>query len=144
MAMFRRLPVLAGLTAAMISFTSQDANADKTCLVSKFQYVNNGGYVAKNFTIRNSNAKDDRGGEASLGEQKTMTLKEQNGIVEGREIWLEYVIVVAGNEFITCRKDSTKLIFDSELGNTWNYKSKGTTSDGNRCRFGDNDCISPN
>jgi len=134
---------IATIFVLTIATGTLSAHADKTCLVNKFQYSNNGGYVTKNFVIRNNNAKDNRGGEISLGETKTMVLKEQNGIVEGREAWLEYVITTGTNEFISCRKDGTKLVFDSARGNTWNYKSKGTTSDQNRCRFADNECVKP-
>lgn len=119
------------------------AHADKTCLVNKFQYYNKGGYIAKNFTIRNQQTGDERGGNAGLSEVETLVIKEQAGIKEGDEVWLEYVISDIINEQISCRKNDTKLVFDSANGNTWNYKSKGTTSDGNRCRFGDNECIKP-
>ena len=132
-----RLLIALALTSGFVL----PAQADKTCLVKKFRYTNDGGYVAKNFTIRNVNAKDKRGGQLSYLDSKTWTLKEQNGIVEGREIWLEYVIASGVNEFQSCRKDGTKLVFDSEKGNTWEYKSYGTTSDGNRCRFASNECI---
>ncbi|MEM7327246.1 MAG: hypothetical protein AAF437_00825 [Pseudomonadota bacterium] len=135
-----RSAVLSSLAVAIVPLA---AHADKTCLVSKFQYYDKGGYIAKNFTIRNQQTGDERGGNAGLSETLTFVIKEQAGISEGNEVWLEYVVVDVINHQISCRKNGTKLVFDSARGNTWNYKSKGSASDGNRCRFGDNDCIEP-
>jgi len=137
--MIRTAAILA-LTVSLGSFT---AHADKTCLINKFQYYNKGGYVAKNFTIRNQKNGDERGGNATLSETITLVIKEQAGIEEGDEVWLEYVIAEPIQQSVTCKKNGTTLVFDAARGNTWNYKSKGTTSDGNRCRFGDNECIKP-
>jgi len=134
---------IAAIFAMTIAVGTLSAHADKTCLVNKFQYYNKGGYIAKNFTIRNKTSDDNRGGNVGLSETKTLVIKEQAGIKEGDAVWLQYYIADGMDVFITCHKEGTTLVFDSALGNTWNYKSKGTTMDGNRCRFGDNECIKP-
>ena len=133
----------AAILAMTLATVTLSAHADKTCLVSKFQYYNKGGYIAKNFTIRNKTSDDNRGGNAGLSEVKTLVIKEQAGIKEGDAVWLEYVIADGLEEYISCKKEGTTLVFDSARGITWNYKSKGTTMDGNRCRFGENECIKP-
>ncbi|MBI1182517.1 MAG: hypothetical protein GC201_18395 [Alphaproteobacteria bacterium] len=115
----------------------------KICLVKKLKYINKGGYLA-HLSIETDHGTELRFGEKIPSDQsRTVDLNHKDGVYDGNEVWL-VVWMDGSNETQGCRKDDTLLKVDLTNGNTWEYWSKGSTKDGNRCHFGNNTCIAPN
>jgi len=143
--MLFRWTIAACIAAVLAGGAIASAEA-KTCLVKKFRFENEGGYDVTPMWIVGtdaSNVYDQRSGTIRSGESRTFDLSKTKNLTDGVEVWLEYGIGDIGDNDVSCRKDGTTLVYDSQKGNTWEYWAKGTTQNNNRCRFRNNKCIAP-
>lgn len=111
--------------------------AGKTCYVSKVKFENEGAYDVFHFNVNGY----DYPGNLLNGQSRTWDLAKSN-LKSGDAFFLRYELD-QGDTFKSknCKKDGTTLKYHPD-GNTWAHWSKGTTKFNNRCRYGNNKCIS--
>ena len=135
-----RMVLAATLVASPTALPSaaQDAATlgGKTCYVSKFRFDNRGAYQVDSFKVSGYEYR----GYASPGESRTLDLKHAS-VSAGSNVFLKYRLY-QGDSYTTksCQKSGTKLRYHPQ-GNTWTYRARGTTQNNNRCRFGNNTCL---
>lgn len=138
---FRAIPFFAiaigsCLSAGVAAAQNMPIAASKTCYVSKFKFDNQGAYKLDLFTASNHEFR----GLLTQGQSRTWSLDKAN-VKAGDEVFLTYRLDQGSNNTQrTCEKDGTTLRYHPD-GNTWNYWSKGTATNNNRCRFRNNKCI---
>lgn len=142
--MKRTLTALAIAATALAIAPSAPAGT-KTCLVNQLRYTNEGGYKVDALTVHAPGYAENRGGVLYEQQSRTLELDNAEGLSPGSAVWLSFKILdfVTGDKKQNCRKNDTKLVYDPDRGNTWDYYSDGTTQNRNRCRFGKNTCVKP-
>jgi len=142
------------LPALALTALPHQAEAKK-CAVKAIKMSNNGAYLMVELSIAwPPNGRDERKGSLSDQTSRVFDLSKSDDppstvktLKKGDEVWLEYDISNLSGSHHTnhksCRKDDTQLIYDPDLGNTWNYYARGSTGNNNRCRVGKNVCITP-
>ena len=129
----------------------------KTCYVDKIHYTNKGAYVVDfelyyvRGTKQNKYSWDKNGNlevELSILESHTVNLanwEDQANLPaglpltwlrDGDEVWLKLYFVLGEEK--SCHKNDHKLVYKKGVNKTMKFWSKGTTLDGNRCRYDGN------
>ena len=137
----------------------------KTCYVDKIKFTNKGDYVIEAFDLEfvsgtdhetypgvsvSGDARDQLGKQLAKYQSHVVDLDIFNGLWisqadfplrEEDEVWIKALIILGERK--SCHKDDHKLVYRKGVGKTMKFYTKGTTLDGNRCRYDgnmDNDC----
>ncbi|MEL6377273.1 MAG: hypothetical protein AAFQ04_08775 [Pseudomonadota bacterium] len=108
----------------------------KTCYVSKVRFDNKGAYTLSHFEVEDY----EFAGYLVAGESRTWDLGKSN-LKSGDTFYLSCDLDQGlKSKSMNCKKSGTTLKYHPN-GNTWSHWSKGSTTNNNRCRYRNNNCI---
>lgn len=161
LALTRRLLIgILGVVLVSLQANVALAEGQQTCYVDKLKYTNKGGYnvvlavVKLNPTYGKwendypNNPSDSNPNNKKVSRNQSQTVDLTHMVDSGKglgfkpsyaklrqgdEVWLHVDIVLGEKK--SCRKDTHKLVYKRGVNKTMEFFSKGTVTDGNRCRF---------